>query len=784
MTPGVSLRPEIQGLRAIAVGLVLIFHIWPHILPGGFVGVDVFFVISGYLIVGSLVREAEREGRISLTAFYGRRVRRLLPAATVVLAFAFAGTLLWLPQARWSDTFLQIGASALYVQNWYLSWASVDYLAAENAASPVQHYWSLSIEEQFYIVWPFLMLGILAIARQIKTPVRNLLGAAVLVIFSASLAASFWLTETQPGAAYFVSHTRVWELALGGLLAIWLPAIKAADMVRALLFVLGLAAILVSGFLYDPSVVPFPGLSALLPTLGAAAIILAGNFRLSVFRGLDYAPLRYLGDVSYSVYLWHWPLIVFYQAAGYEIGLVSGLAILAVTLVVSHVSYVFVEGWFRHPDDAVEARTLPFGIASVGLIVCAVFVGVTVINRVPAGSETLVAGTSEEQLYPGPAALVAGSPVPSNVPMMPSPMRLLSDKAPVYASGCHQSQAASEVNVCTFGDPEGSVRVGVIGSSHSVNWLPAIDLLGQKNGWKVYSLTKSSCSFSRKDEEACNQWHQNLLAYLKENPLDVAFIGEMSHSQNATSAGEQLIAERFQAISDLGISIVAMRPTPQLETEPGDCLPDQIERCTIPRETADKANTVALAVRTVKNVVQIDLNDAICGRDVCSPVVGNLVVFRDKHHLTQTYSRALAPYLEAALKRDAAGLLPIRDGSFAAVSAPQTAEEGETSSALMTCSALSSSPGFARNYDLTLEGEELSLKRGSWEDQSDGFEIWTGTLSGDRVEISGEYAEGSPSLKKVQFSGTAAEGKLIAAGRRGPRVCSLVWSIPEGASGD
>ena len=218
--------PEIQGLRAVAVGLVLIFHVWPSILPGGYVGVDVFFVISGYLITGLLVRTALRDGRISLVDFYSRRARRLLPAATAVLAATFAGMFVFLPEARWEEAATQIAASALYVQNWVLAWLSVDYLGAENAASPVQHYWSLSIEEQFYFVWPLVMIAAIAIARRFGLSLRRTFVVALAVIFALSLAASILLTAQEPAQAYFVTHTRMWELALGGLLALTIHRVQ------------------------------------------------------------------------------------------------------------------------------------------------------------------------------------------------------------------------------------------------------------------------------------------------------------------------------------------------------------------------------------------------------------------------------------------------------------------------------------------------------------------------------------------------------------------------------
>ena len=207
-------RGDIQGLRAVAVLMVLIFHVWPDALPGGYVGVDVFFVISGYLIVGSLVKELERTGKVSVIEFYRRRARRLMPAALLVLSVVLVGTIIWLPDARWEDALLQIAASALYVQNWYLSWASVDYLAAENSASPLLHYWSLSIEEQFYIFWPLVMLAIAWVLSRTGAAARPVAGGVLLAVFLVSFIASVLLTSSTPQQAYFFSHTRFWEIAL------------------------------------------------------------------------------------------------------------------------------------------------------------------------------------------------------------------------------------------------------------------------------------------------------------------------------------------------------------------------------------------------------------------------------------------------------------------------------------------------------------------------------------------------------------------------------------------
>jgi peptidoglycan/LPS O-acetylase OafA/YrhL len=217
--PTKHVRSDIQGLRAIAVLAVLLSHIWPSLIPGGFVGVDVFFVISDYLITGSLFHELQRTGHIALSQFYVRRMKRLLPAATLVLIVVSILTICLLPPSRWEETAVEILASAFYLENWRLAWLGVDYLGAENTASPVQHFWSLSIEEQFYIFWPLVMIAAGVAARRF-VDLRTALAIPLLLIVTMSFSASVLLTETRPEAAYFLTYTRIWQLGLGGVLAI------------------------------------------------------------------------------------------------------------------------------------------------------------------------------------------------------------------------------------------------------------------------------------------------------------------------------------------------------------------------------------------------------------------------------------------------------------------------------------------------------------------------------------------------------------------------------------
>jgi len=279
--PGRGFRPDIQGLRAIAVAMVVLYHLWPSLLPGGFAGVDVFFVISGYLITGHLWRGFAATGRLSLADFWGRRARRLIPAAALVLAVTWIASWIILPASRLADTAQQILASALYFQNWQLARDSVDYLKSDAAASPIQHFWSLSVEEQFYLVWPLLFL--LAALLTLKFgPARRerargaAAGFLTAALVAGSLAYSVWYTRQDPSAAYFVTTTRMWELGAGGLLALAPARISQVLGRQGWLGWSGLVLVVASAFTLRGTM-PFPGALALLPVGGAVALIAGGS---------------------------------------------------------------------------------------------------------------------------------------------------------------------------------------------------------------------------------------------------------------------------------------------------------------------------------------------------------------------------------------------------------------------------------------------------------------------------------------------------------------------------
>lgn len=349
------MRPEVQALRAVAIGCVVLYHFWPAVLPAGFVGVDVFFVVSGFLITGLLLRDAERHGRVRLKEFYVRRARRILPAALVVLSTCAVATLLFVPQVEWRPFLQQILSSSLYMQNWHLARDSQIPNRADLESTPVQHFWSLSVEEQFYLVWPLLIILALWLAVRLGRRRLELVAAVLAVATAASFVHGVILTGQDHNLAYFSTLSRAWEFGVGGLLAI-VPAVVGERLrrTRAVAGWLGLAAIAVAARTFtDPEV--FPGAIALVPVLGTAVVIWAGMPRaaLSLAPVAGLRPVQWFGGISYSLYLWHWPIIMF---TPYLVGQPSQAPVMVLLLVLSIVVADASKRWIEDPFRRVVPR--------------------------------------------------------------------------------------------------------------------------------------------------------------------------------------------------------------------------------------------------------------------------------------------------------------------------------------------------------------------------------------------------------------------------------------------
>ncbi|WP_312197192.1 acyltransferase family protein [Stutzerimonas chloritidismutans] len=663
-----SLKLEIQGLRAIAVSLVVIFHIWPDFLPGGFVGVDVFFVISGYLITGVLLRQVTKDGYVKLGEFYVRRARRLMPAATVVLVAVALCTPL-LPAAWWEDTAFELLASAFYFQNWWLAAQAVDYLAADNMPGPLQHYWSLSVEEQYYLFWPVLLLLCIKVFKLKKaSSISNVFAYGIATVALISIAYSIWLTPENPGLAYFSSATRAWELALGGLLAVLPRWQKLSRPYRGVLGGVGLSLISCSAILYSKET-QFPGYAALLPTLGAAFIIMAGDARgpLSVYWLLRRGVLQYIGGLSYSLYLWHWPvIIIFAQYGGTELGLVEGAALFAISVALAHQTKYLVEDRFRKPHPNI--------LGSQNILVPASFAGLCVLSSLAIyfnayrTSPGVIVESAE--MYPG--ALVLTDKVRfSERPFIPVAAHARKDLPEAYAKPrCYTLTSSSELVSCEYGNLESNKTVAVIGDSHALHWMPALQLLAEANSIKLVLLSKSACAVGmvhilNRDKQvdySCYEWNSRLREALIQINPDIVIssqsirhvaAGVKNNVESKTRLGEAL-ASLYSDLISRGSMVIAIRDTPWMAKDIPECMSVEgrvVRDCSTSREDALlEYDPVVMAARSVPGVNLFDFTDAMCEDSICPAVIGNVLVYRDRHHLTATFAKTLAPALDAKLR--------------------------------------------------------------------------------------------------------------------------------------
>ncbi|ROS27937.1 acyltransferase family protein [Cellulomonas sp. PhB150] len=674
-----AFRPDIQGMRAIAVVLVLLFHAGFPGLSGGFVGVDVFFVISGYLITSMIVTEVLETGRLRLGRFYARRARRLLPAASTVLVAVAVMTVLWLPVTRWREIAGDMASTALYVVNWRLAARSVDYLAEGDAASPVQHFWSLAVEEQFYILWPVLVLLVVWWARRRGVRVtRRVLGVAILAIAVPSLAWSVHATSATPQAAYFVTTTRLWELAVGALLAV--GATRVARLPQRLLAVtgfVGLALIAYAAVRFDGST-PFPGVAALVPTLGAAAVLAAGLRDGRGLRVLALPGMATTGAMSYSLYLWHWPAIVLATTLWADdsghLRIRVALAAILLSVVPAWLSYRFVE----QPLHLSEAlRRSVKRSAAVG-------VACTLVGLAAAGAVLLaLLAPASGANVPHPGAAVIGTSAWTGVAdattdvsrIAPALADAKRDVADSYSDGCHQTETETAVKPCRYGPDDATVVVALVGDSHAEQWEPTLREVAEQQGWRLDTYIKSSCAVADVDQwlrtipgpyDTCTTWADSVTKLLVADPPTVVVSsndgidgvvvdGVKQPRESLESDFAAGLARTWEELEAAGSTVVALADTPRSSTDIPECVAKHEKswatECETPREKGAARSAVGAQERAAKqaDVPLIDLTDAICPAPACPAIIGNVLVWRDSHHMTATYARTLAPRLTDAL---------------------------------------------------------------------------------------------------------------------------------------
>ena len=610
--------PQIQGLRALAALLVTLFHAkW---VSGGFIGVDIFYVISGFLITGLLLREIERTGTINFKDFYARRFKRLLPTSFFVLAITAVISWALIPATMRSSLGRDVIAASLYVSNYLFAWWQADYQNLDATPSPVIHYWSLAVEEQFYFIWPMLILIFFTLAKALKN--RIFLTYFVAAITLTSFIFSIYLTETSPIWAFYSLPTRAWELGLGALLVL-IPPIKTKKFVG----LFGFTLLIISAFVFNEGTA-FPGINAALPVLGTVLLLATINSWPPVLNDVANSRLfQWLGEISYPLYLWHWPLLVLpstYLARPLEV-YERVLAIIA-TILLADLTHRFIEEPFRSRKIA----SVIVYKKSAYVTVISVFMGV------------LIMFSNSDRID------VSG--VNGSVSLAQIKARPL-----VYDDGCHANYSQTQSAKCEYGNLDSKKIMVLYGDSHAAQWFPALLEIANRSGYKLISLTKSACpavDTKRNDQggfkmSRCAQWRENTTKRIREIQPDVLIMSSFQYfaqppqfkDRNAWwDDGQRRL---LQAVKTASPQLIYVTDTPHPTRDIPACLTNNsISKC----NTSERSQNLS-----IQGFKVIDPNPWLCS-NVCPAVKDGVVAYRDASHISVDMSIALIPRLTQALR--------------------------------------------------------------------------------------------------------------------------------------
>ncbi|WP_405897837.1 SGNH hydrolase domain-containing protein [Streptomyces sp. NBC_00727] len=681
-------RPDIEGLRAFAVLAVLAFHASVPGLAGGFVGVDVFLVISGYLITGLLVREAVTTGRVRLGEFFSRRARRLLPSAAVVLvAVAAAGAWLTVPLRR-TDLENDVVAAALSVANWRFVHQRTDYLAAGQDESPLLHFWSLAVEEQFYLCWgPLLALLALLTARAVRRgrALRPVAVAVTAVLTLVSFALALRWTGDSVSLAYLGTPSRVWQFGVGALLAL-LPwhLLPGPRVLRLLCGWAGAGALVWCVLRYDAST-PYPGYAALVPALATAAVLLAGApgrgtespARLGVGRLLGLRGPRAVGRLSYTLYLWHWPVLVLAEARFGTLGWPARVALTAASVLPALATRHWVERPLRHSRTVSELprRGLALGVASVVIpVVLALVVGTTTLRLLGPATPVDLKGLPPGAVT-GPALLARTGARTGGGPIVPNPVQARQSFPPDGA--CEVAPEVTSSPPCLFGAVDSPDRVVLLGDSHAGQWFSPLLSLAAERGWALQELVKQGCPLPElsvvnpqlgRAYHECDTWRADSLARLAEGPkprlIVVSSLNRYTDDERALLRGWERTLKPLRA---LGVPIVYVEDTPVPGRDVPACVSGHLadpEACAFDRKKSRWPDPLArkAAAGGLPGVRSVSVNPVLCpaAGPTCPAVLDRVLLYRDDTHLTDVAAVVLAPRLERLLT-EAAGV-GTRDG--------------------------------------------------------------------------------------------------------------------------
>lgn len=658
-------RPDIQGLRAVAVLLVVLFHAGWSVTSGGYVGVDAFFVISGFLITNHLLAQASERGFVDVRSFYARRILRILPASFVVVALTAVAAVLMMPGVRLGDVMRDAAWTALYVPNVALAVAGTDYLA-ETEPSPFQHFWSLGVEEQFYVFWPAVLMLIAAFAGLR----RRITLRAVAVLAMASFGLGWWLTYVSQPWAYFSLPTRAWQLGAGALIALsgtrWVSHIP--RRVRAALAWVGLGLMALAAVFFD-EYTAYPGTAALVPVLGAALVIAMGQEHVAGGASLvlNRAPMQFLGRISYSLYLVHWPLIVIPQSANnWDLDPIWLVVLVMLMVPAAWLLHVGVEEPMRKLSvDQGRVKTVVTSALGVSALIAVIAFGASWWL----GGRTLDSGRESDSVLPRTAG-AGNEAMPVFTDFVPTDLTPSLQEAElsvpaIYTDGCHADINQTVVQDCAYGDAGSDVRVALFGDSHAAQWFPAVEAWASANGVRLEVYTKSACPAAQVPTAinggvpytSCDTWREAVIARLNDNPPNLVIASNLVNGPdvlNGPASASEWATGMTRTVERLVSDVVVLADTPYVGFTPANCLSLHLtsaSQCAVPRSEALDAgwSSAVNSAAEAAGAAVIDLNDRICDGTTCGPIIGNTLVYRDSHHLTVEFTLYLEKVLAEAL---------------------------------------------------------------------------------------------------------------------------------------
>ncbi|OYN75027.1 acyltransferase family protein [Mycolicibacterium sphagni] len=701
-------RPDIEGLRAVAVLGVVMFHAAIPGIRGGYVGVDVFFVISGFLITGLLWREVSGTGSVRLRKFYGARARRLLPASATVGIITMIASVFLLAPLRVPTVLYDGIASALYVGNYWFILDNINYFADSLTPSPFLHYWSLGVEEQFYLVWAPLILGTAWCIRRFRRKRTRAIASSrrpYLVVLSLvaaiSFAMSLVITYVIPAMAFFSLATRAWQLAVGGLVALTAIHWQRLNPRHAAIGAWAGLAMIVIACVWFTSTTPFPGTAALLPTLGAVLVIGAGCATPTQGCGqfLSTSPMRAVGRISYSWYLWHWPVLVLAPALlGHQLGLAERIIAALLAAGLAWLTLRYLENPLRFTPKIRDFPWRSLGVGAVATLV-AVFVGIgllkvvptpvgqgapitpvafTAAQPLPTGSTTAAYDAAVAQTFAEVQTVLAASldarAVPSN--LNPPLDKLSGEQRNLTYNGCLRNPYESGQPECAMGDTTSTTSVALIGDSHAAMWTPAFQQIAAQQHWRLDMMAKEACpimdvavgtAFRRliEDFQHCEEWRAEVMARLKAQPPRLVVVSVfrgygvdevMTGFKAYNPAWIDSLTRLVRQIRDIGSRVLVLGPIPGPHSNVPICLSghlDDATACALSRSAAvDQSGIAAEAAATTAGGGQYaDLTDLFCTAQRCPVIVGNTLIYMDVSHLSIPYARQLAPAIGALTDR-------------------------------------------------------------------------------------------------------------------------------------